>query len=338
MNHVTQVVDLIRSGLNPGQPRGSHGLTLVPLFGGAPAKEYLTAAEAFDAGLLSITEVGGGSVPEVAAVNKAGVPVLLLDGEHIEGAMQNRVLNSSALIAAAHKTILPVSCVEHGRWHYEADAHFAPSEDIAYSRLRSKNAASAVMSARHEGSRRVDQGEVWEDVALMNDERSVANSPTGAMRDAFAASRAEIDKILADFETPEPGQTGVIACVSGRCVSLDAFDRPETLNKLWKRLLRGYTLDALGSAPASVQEGTVQRFLDEASSGETTSHEGIGLGMDVMLTTSDVVGHALSWDEGIVHLALFTRSDHSNSRDTQEATIESPLNRRRYMTRTDTVE
>jgi len=54
MNHVAQVVDLIRSGLNPGQPRGSHGLTLVPLFGGAPAKEYLTAEEAFGAGLLEI--------------------------------------------------------------------------------------------------------------------------------------------------------------------------------------------------------------------------------------------------------------------------------------------
>jgi hypothetical protein len=153
MNHVSQVVDLIRSGLNPGKPRGSHGLTLVPLFGGSPPKEYLIAEEAFEADLLSITEVEGGSVPEVAAVNSAEVPVLLLDGEHIEGAMQNRVLNSTALIAARHKTILPVACVEHGRWHYEAGDHFAPSDDIAYSRLRSKNAAAAAMSARLEGSR-----------------------------------------------------------------------------------------------------------------------------------------------------------------------------------------
>ncbi|HYI46220.1 MAG TPA: DUF6569 family protein, partial [Actinomycetota bacterium] len=94
MNHISQVVDLIRSGLNPGQPRSSHGLTLVPLFGGDVAKEYLTAAEASAAGLLTITEVEGGSVPQVAAVNSAELPVLLLDGEHIEGAMQNRILNS----------------------------------------------------------------------------------------------------------------------------------------------------------------------------------------------------------------------------------------------------
>lgn len=190
MNHVAQVVDLIQSGLNPGKPRGSHGLALVPLFGGATAKEYLIAEEAFAAGQLSITEVEGGSVPEVAAVNGAEVPVLLLDGEHIEGAMQNRVLNSTALIAARHKTILPVACVEHGRWHYEAGDQFAPSDDIAYSRLRSKNAVSAAMSARTEGTRRVDQGEVWDDVALKHHERLVDNSPTGAMRTTSADARS----------------------------------------------------------------------------------------------------------------------------------------------------
>ncbi len=332
MNHVAQVVDLIRSGLNPGQPRGSHGLKLVPLFGGAPAKEYLVAEEAFGAGLLSITEVEGGSVPEVAAVNSGEAPVLLLDGEHIEGAMQNRVLNSTALIAAGHKTVLPVACVEYGRWHYEGRGAFAITDDIAYSRLRSKNAASAATSARTEGSRRVDQGEVWDDVAHKHRERSVCSSPTGAMRDAFDISRGDIDEILDEFKTPAPGQTGVIACVSGRCVALDSFDRPETLSKLWTRLLRGYAMDALGSAPVSMQDGAVQRFLDEASSGETTSHDGIGLGMDVMLTMPTVVGHALTWEGGVVHLALFTRGENPTpERSTHKRTIESPQRRRRYI-------
>jgi ARG and Rhodanese-Phosphatase-superfamily-associated Protein domain len=331
MNHVAQVLDLIRSGLNPGQPHGAHGLMLVPLFGGAPAKEYLTADEAFGAGLLSITEIGSGSVPEVAAVNSAEVPILLLDGEHIEGAMQNRVLNSTVLIAAGQKTILPVSCVEHGRWDQNDGNQFAPSDDIAYSRLRSKNAVSAARSARREGSRRVDQGEVWEDVALKQQERSVGYSPTGAMRDAYDDSRDEIDKMIAKFTAPQPGQTGTIACMSGACVALDAFDRPETLSKLWPRLLRGYAMDALGSTAADLPEGAVQRFLDEAASGQSTSHAGVGLGIDVMLTASNAVGHALTWDEGIVHLALFARNQERNRGGRDGGIIDSPLQRRRLI-------
>jgi hypothetical protein len=331
MNQIAQVLNLIRSGLNPGQPHGAHGLTLVPLFGGAPAKEYLTADEAFGAGLLSIAEIGAGSVPEVAAVNSAEVPILLLDGEHIQGAMQNRVLNSTVLIAAGRKTILPVSCVEHGRWNQEEGDEFGPSEDIAYSRLRSKNAVSAARSARREGSRRVDQGEVWEDVALKHEERSVGYSPTGAMRDAYNDSRGEIDKMIAEFTTPQPGQTGTIACMSGSCVALDAFDRPETLSKLWPRLLRGYAMDALGTSPGSLPEGAVQRFLGEAASGQSTSHQGVGLGVDVMLTASNAVGHALTWEEGIVHLALFARSHEPNRTNHEGRMIDSPLQRRRLI-------
>jgi len=335
MNHISQVVDLIRSGLNPGQPRSSHGLTLVPLFGGDVAKEYLTAAEASAAGLLTITEVEGGSVPQVAAVNSAELPVLLLDGEHIEGAMQNRILNSSALIAARHKTILPVACVESGRWHYEASddsgGRFDLSDDFAYSRLRSKNAAAVASSARAVEGRQVDQGEVWEDVALKHHERLMDSSETGAMRDAYDVSRGEINAILEDFKTLEPGQTGVIAAVAGRCVALDAFDRPETLSKLWPRLLPGYAMDALDTPFAPLEDGTAQRFLDAAAGGETTSHSGIGLGMDVMVTSPTVVGHALTWESGVIHLALFAKSDDGHRTVVDGGQIESPLSRRRFM-------
>ncbi len=86
--------------------------------GGVAAPPYLTAAEALDAGTLSIGEMGGGSVPQLVLKNAGTLPVLLLDGEHLEGAMQNRVLNATVLAAPDHETVIPVSCVERGRWGY----------------------------------------------------------------------------------------------------------------------------------------------------------------------------------------------------------------------------
>jgi hypothetical protein len=151
------------------------------------------------------------------------------------------------------------------------------------------------------------------------------------MKDAYDMSRGDIDKMLAEFSKPQPGQTGTIACVSGRCVALDTFDRPETLSKLWTRLLRGYAMDGLGSAPVSLPEGAVQQFLNEAASGHNTTHRGVGLGVDVMLTASNAVGHALTWEEGVIHLALFARSQDPVRGGRNTGTIESPQHRRGYV-------
>ena len=44
--------------------------------------------------------------------------LLMLDGEELVGAKKNRVLNVTVLIAAQSDTVIPVSCVEQGRWSY----------------------------------------------------------------------------------------------------------------------------------------------------------------------------------------------------------------------------
>ena len=308
MDHIAAVKELVSGGLNAKEPRSSGGLTLVPLFGGVLAKDYIVGADAIVEGLLSITEVDEqGDVTHLEAYNVASSPVLLIDGEHLEGAKQNRILNATVLLAASRKTILPVACVEEGRWHYEADSDFNASDDFAYGRLRSRNASVKAENLRMSGSRNVDQGEVWADISLKHNEAGSV-SPTGAMRDAFDHHRGDLDEIKVAFSGPEPGQTGVIACVDGRPVALDAFDRPETLTKLWPRLLSGYALDAVGHGHALVTPDRIDSFLEAAAGAATTSHEGLGLGMDVVITSDSVVGNALTWGEGVIHLALFARA------------------------------
>ena len=330
MNPIATVIELISGGLNPGRPRSAGALTLVPLFGGAAAKDYIVGSDAFADGSLTISEVGEhGDVTHLEATNKASLPVLLIDGEHLEGAKQNRILNASVLVAASRTTTLPVACVEQGRWHYEARSDFAPSDDFAYGRLRSKNAVTRAASVRAAGDRSVDQGEVWADISSKHEEAG-SFSPTGAMKDAFDHRRVELEKIKTTFAQPEAGQTGVIACVDGRPVALDAFDRPETLLKLWPRLLSGYALDAVGSRAAPVSDEAISRFLGAAAASTPTSHEGLGLGMDVVLTSEGVIGNALTWEEGVVHLALFARASDTTDAGHRAGRIERPSHRARY--------
>lgn len=97
--------------------------------------DFVTLDEALDKGFLSITELDDtGSVPELRVTNKSDRKVLMLDGEKLVGAKQNRVLNVTVLIAAQSETIIPVSCVEQGRWSYRTrefgSAHRAKSADL----------------------------------------------------------------------------------------------------------------------------------------------------------------------------------------------------------------
>jgi hypothetical protein len=92
--------------------------------------------------LARVTEVSAiGGVPELKLINDADRPVLLLDGEELVGAKQNRILNVTVL-AGAHSTIvIPVSCVEAGRWHH-LSAEFAPSDRAHFATGRAAPAAA----------------------------------------------------------------------------------------------------------------------------------------------------------------------------------------------------
>src|SRR3989304_10103531 len=92
---------------------GTHeNLTLYPLFReDAPVTEYLMLEEALKKGVATITEVNeSGSVSELKVKNDADMALLLLDGEEITGAKQDRILNTTILVAPHSVTIIPVSC------------------------------------------------------------------------------------------------------------------------------------------------------------------------------------------------------------------------------------
>jgi len=309
VHHDSEIVrDVLRSASNVGGPSTEGTLTLFPLFGGMSGPDYMVGVDAFEQGLLRVTELGQGSVPQLTAHNNAAVPVLLIDGEHLRGARQDRVLNSTVLLPAEHETVLPVSCVEHGRWGYRRDLDFTLSRDFAFAELRAVKKRAVLMSLRAGTGHASDQGEVWRTVAAHFKRLSIDPSATGAMADSFESMRARLDELQEAFAAPSDRQTGVVACVSGRPVAMDLFDKPQTLAKLWSRLISGYASSALAQrAEVAVSPDDVQRFVRDLADGDASMHDGVGLGMNVALTGDSGVGDGLVWEGVAIHVAAFGR-------------------------------
>ena len=91
---VSSTISNYLSKLEFGKPLKYKNMGVIPLFTSIDSIEYLTLKEALNKKLLIITEVSkGGAVPELKVTNKAEMPVLLLDGEELIGAKQNRIFN-----------------------------------------------------------------------------------------------------------------------------------------------------------------------------------------------------------------------------------------------------
>src|SRR6266478_9684431 len=137
------------SRIEIGRSSQFRNLTLFPLLRrGVPVQEleYLLLEDGIAEGKVRVTELNaGGSVPELRLENAADLPVLLVDGEELVGAKQNRVLNLTILAPPKHTTVIPVSCVESGRWGM-ASPDLKPDSHVMYSAGRGERVAHVTAS------------------------------------------------------------------------------------------------------------------------------------------------------------------------------------------------
>lgn len=232
-----------------GEAQTYKSITILPLI--APADgtfQYRTLGEALATWDIAITEVSAaGSVPDLMVVNRANKPVLLIDGEELAGAKQNRVLNTSILIKEVSETKIPVSCTEQGRWSYASQA-FSESGNVMAYKSRSRKTRSVHQSLESCGAPKSDQGEVWDGVAELQ-VKVCCMSPTSAMSDVYKARDEDLRKCDEIFK-PFPNQVGLLAIIDDRPAAVDLVSLTSAYVKLHSKLVRSYTLEGL-VAPAA---------------------------------------------------------------------------------------
>ncbi len=285
----TAVRELIE-GVRAGEALRAGGLTLIPLL---PATErvtrqsgYLPLEEALRRGLVTVTEQAQASVPELVATSTAETPVVLVGGEQVIGGLQNRVLNTTILVAAHVTQKIPVTCVEAGRWHdaggyvpyasanvadndapvsMESNVAQGPgyptprrqtaaraftSDEAAYAKLRKMHAKSVTASLSSGGGYHSDQSAVWGEVsARMMSTGSFSSSD--AMDTLYKTpDRAnKLRETMEGLKRPD-GALGFVAAVGGNVLGAEIFTDETLADAYWEKLARSYAIEALDSADA----------------------------------------------------------------------------------------
>lgn len=286
-----------------GRPITRCGVSLFPVYLHGPQPDIVTGP---DSGVV-ISEQPSAEVPTLVADNPSDRPALLVAGETVLGGKQNRVLNVSVLIVAKGSVLVPVSCVEQGRWREAGEFHRGAA--FATRRVRRAKTATVGDNVRQHGFKRADQGAVWNMVGSelhrLNafSESAALAAVEGHLADdnRLAAAIAELDLL-----GPLPGQCGVVVAHGSRVVSAEVFAAPSMLAAHWNALTRGMLLDAPGRALASKPSATnALRFLRRIATSTPTITDGVGLGFEHHVRDSRLVAQALVVDNAIVHASAF---------------------------------
>jgi len=280
--------------------------------------DYLTLDEAIEKGKIEVTESSeSGSVPDLLVKNKGTKPILMMTGEEVAGAKQNRTLNTDILIKEKSEIVIPVSCTERGRWHYTTKE----METVRFAsppKTRARIGEDVFRSLSSGLGHVSNQSKVWASVGEYVTSHHV-DSPTGAIKDVYDSKKTDLQKYVDNLKPDKDTWNGMAVVIGSRFVGIDIFDSSETMSKLWGKLIRSYALDVLNvPATPALDKNEIQKILDSVKKAPMKVFSSISLGYDVRIDTEKITGSALvrlkNQIHGVIHFSLFGKENPESPR------------------------
>lgn len=321
-----QVSTLIKS-LELGEPKNFRNMDVFPLFYRvAPENRYLTVSEALGNTFIEVTEVSEhGSVPNLLVINHGEIPVLIVDGEELVGAKQNRIVNTSILLAPGSKTVIPVSCTEQGRWRYDSPK-FHSSPTIMNSLSRAAKNKRMTENLKTSKAYDANQQAVWNDIATVS-YMLKTSSRTGALQDIFKGNENKIGDYVNQFPILK-GQKGIMVFLNGKPAGFDFLSQEEAYASLHDKFIRSYAFDALYDSGKN-GENDLQiegyKFIHSLAECEETTHQPVGMGTDYRYQGRNIIGAALNDKNEVIHLNASRIEEEEKSRKNEANSTSSDI-------------
>jgi hypothetical protein len=276
--------------------------------------EFISLSKAFTEDSIRIEEVSEvGDVNELLFTNLSNKKILILDGDILQGAKQNRVVNTSILIDGNSKLNIPVSCVEQGRWSSRSQ-FFSPSDEVVNRKTRLDKSMDIY---DNEPSRKhfSNQNKVWSNVSMSID-ATESHSRTSCYSDIMDSKRDEYKDVMKDFILKD-GANGISYFINDNLYGIEIFNRVDVYSDYFQKILNSIAIEVdifkrrnIMSESESLKENKITSIirdtLDEynENSDKIDSCNAVGLGKEERLLTSTKMYYDLSYQQQTVHQSV----------------------------------
>lgn len=263
-----------------------------------PDEAYLTLDTAVEKGWIELRELENAEVNQIEVVWDLPAPTLILAGQMIRGAQQDRVFSRDVLLEGRGAAPLPVYCVESGRW--------SGGSDFAFSGALVSNAVRGTVNDQR------DQSAVWAKVSE-EQARAEVSSSSEAYRvvledETISEAREELAAVL-DELAAEEGACGLLVIGDGMLIGIDAFLNPALFASHTSELAAAYAPQIAGLAedvvvhpePGKLAAGYLRELSGLEVRGLTDQPADYG---DFMVVDGTLSGGMLLDEGHILHLFL----------------------------------
>ncbi len=278
-------------------PQTHKNITAIPLKTEKKYLDILTLKKGMELGLAEVTECEQSTVNTLIVKNKAITPLILLDGEEVVGGDQNRIINSTILVAPESEAKISVSCSERGRWRYKNK--FESSIHIAnYNTRRNKLSAMRCEAPV--------QNEVWSSIDCLERDNSF-RSQTSAMSDSYENKKIDLEEILKSFKIVDE-QNGILIMENGEIKGFELLLNPEIYIDFHEKILKSYLIDVkVENKESTINTDEAREVIKNAVNSNFEDKQSNGLEEVFEFENEEGLGKVYIYKDEVLHFSYFKK-------------------------------